>query len=94
MPDNYRVDEWQPDEWRGEPFAMMRVPGFACNPDESGGVGDALGAPHERETDGLEDAWHEPGSDELMPLDVLAHVKAVAIQAELVRARRIARRGE
>jgi hypothetical protein len=63
--------------------------------DESGGVrDDLLGVPHERETDGPEDAWTEPGSDELMPIDVLAHVKAVGIQVELERARRIARRGD
>lgn len=67
---------------------------FACNPDESGGARELLGDPPERVTDGAEDAWTEPGSDELMSIDVLARVKAEAMRAEVARARKIARRGE
>lgn len=45
-------------------------------------------------TDGVVDAWKEPGSDLDMDLDVLARVKREAIEAELARERKIARRAE
>ena len=44
--------------------------------------------------DGNVDAWTEPGSDELMPFELLARIRQEAIEVELVRARRLERLGE
>jgi hypothetical protein len=48
----------------------------------------------ERPNDGPEDAWSEPGSDELMDFEVLVRIRREAIEAELARERKIRRRAE
>ena len=52
------------------------------------------GTDEEPDTDGNEDAWTEPGSDELMPFEILARIREEAIGVELDRQRRVERRGE
>jgi hypothetical protein len=44
--------------------------------------------------DGPEDAWKEPGSDELMTFETLVQIRAEAQLIEAQRARRVERRGE
>ena len=50
--------------------------------------------PSEEPTDGNRDAWDEEGSDMQMAWDVLVRVKREGMEAEAIRARKIARRAE
>ena len=47
-----------------------------------------------RPTDGDEDAWSEPGSDELMDFSVLVQIRYLSALADAERDRKAERRGE